>query len=317
MNVLEIEALGKHYPKVHAVRGISLSVPQGSIYGILGPNGSGKTTTLGIVLGVITPSAGTYRWFPGDSSTARIRQEFEPNKSNTHTGGGLSVSDARKRIGALLETPNFYPYLSGRKNLEIVAEIKNVPAHDIDRVLKIVDLSDRQHSPFKSYSLGMKQRLAIGSALLGDPEILVLDEPTNGLDPKGIADVRTIIQNEAKRGKTVLLASHIMDEVEKVCTHLAIMKKGELLAQGSLDEIMGGEELIEIAAEDMALLQTTLSAMPEVQIREVTPQIIRLVLHSSASKADLNKRLYEAGIIPTQFSTKKKSLETAFLQITD
>ncbi|MBX3103079.1 MAG: ATP-binding cassette domain-containing protein [Bacteroidetes bacterium] len=295
MQVLEINNLSKHYTNVQAVRSISISVPKGSIYGILGPNGSGKTSTLGMVLGVINPNSGSYRWFESDTS----------------------VSQSRKRIGALLETPNFYPYLSGRKNLEIVAAIKEVPFEDIDRVLEIVDLSDRQSSKFKTYSLGMKQRLAIGAALLGDPEVLVLDEPTNGLDPKGIADVRTLIQREAQRGKTVLLASHIMDEVEKVCTHVAVMKKGKLLAAGTLAELIQGEETIEIAAEDMARLEQFLGTLRGVKILEVKPQFIRIAVGEELDKTELNRRLYEAGMMPTQFATKKRSLESAFLALTD
>ena len=295
MHILEITHLAKRYPNVQAVRDLSIAVPKGSIYGLLGPNGSGKTSTLGMVLGVINPTGGSYRWFGSDAP----------------------VSDSRKRIGALLETPNFYPYLTGRKNLEIVAAIKEVPFEDIDRVLDIVELSDRQDSTFKTYSLGMKQRLALAAVLLGDPDVLVLDEPTNGLDPKGIADVRSLIQREAQRGKTVILASHIMDEVEKVCTHVAVIKKGNLLASGTLAELVQGDETIEIAAEDMARLEQFLGVQRGLRILEVRPQYIRVAVDADLDKTELNRKLFESGLMPTQFAVKKRSLESAFLQLTD
>ncbi|MCE3008668.1 MAG: ABC transporter ATP-binding protein [Bacteroidetes bacterium] len=304
MNVLEISGLEKHYPRVHAVRGIHFSVPKGSVYGILGPNGSGKTTTLGMVLGVIRPTAGSYSWHLGGMAGPSAAAEPE-------------TAEIRKRMGSLLETPNFYPYLTGRKNLEIVAEIKQVSYADIDRVLELAGLADRQHSKFKTYSLGMKQRLALASTLLGDPEVLVLDEPTNGLDPKGIAEVRDLIRQQAQAGKTILLASHMMDEVEKVCTHIAVLKKGELLAAGSMSELVSGAETIEISADDMPLLLARLRSLPQLDILKATSEIVTVVLREGLSKADLNRQLYEAGILLTRFAAQKRSLESKFLEITD
>ncbi|MBC7474435.1 MAG: ATP-binding cassette domain-containing protein, partial [Candidatus Sericytochromatia bacterium] len=199
VNILEINNLSKNYGKLKAVNSLSLTVQKGNIYGLLGPNGSGKTTTLGIVLGVINSSSGDFRWFNSDEKTK-----------------------SRKKIGAILETPNFYTYLSAYKNLQIVADIKGVDYQRIDTVLKTVNLFERKKDNFAGYSLGMKQRLALASALLSDPDVLVLDEPTNGLDPQGIADIREIIQKTAREGKTIIIASHILDEIEKVCTHVAV-----------------------------------------------------------------------------------------------
>ena len=208
--VLTISGLQKNYGKIHAVNDLSLSVERGSVYGILGPNGSGKTTTLAIILGVVNSNGGSYSWFGNENS-----------------------KNDRKRIGAILEQPLFYPYLTAEKNLQIVASIKGVEYSDIERVLKIVELFERKDSKFRTFSYGMKQRLAIASALLGNPEVLIFDEPTNGLDPKGIAEIRELIIKIAKQGITILLASHLLDEVQKTCSHVAVLKSGKKLYEGS------------------------------------------------------------------------------------
>src|SRR6195952_684835 len=218
--VLEINNLAKSYGPVQALRGISFNVPQGTVFGILGPNGSGKTTTLGIVMDILRPTSGGILLF-GETPT------------NLH----------RKRIGTLLETPNFYHYMSAVDNLKIAAAIKGIENPDIDGVLKQVNLYERRASKFQTFSLGMKQRLAIASCLLGDPEVMVFDEPTNGLDPVGIAEIRDLIRKIASEGHTIIMASHLLDEVEKVCTHVAIMKKGELLVTGSVQEIMSNDDM--------------------------------------------------------------------------
>lgn len=217
--ILDIHTLSKRYGSIQAVDKLSLQVEKGSIYGLLGPNGSGKTTTLGMVLDVIRPTSGSFSWFGQPASPA-----------------------TKKRVGALLETPNFYPYLTARRNLEIVAEIKGASHSRIAEVLHLVGLSQRMHTTFKGFSLGMKQRLALASSLLNDPEVLVLDEPTNGLDPEGIAEVRELILKIAAEGKTVILASHLLDEVEKVCTHVAVLQKGVLRAQGPVSTVLAAKD---------------------------------------------------------------------------
>ena len=225
--VLSTTALKKQYGPIKAVNGLDLRVEKGAVYGILGPNGSGKTTTLGMLLGIIQPTSGAYSWF---------------------NNGSLDIN--RKRIGSLLEQPNFYPYLSGEQNLKVVAKIKGVDEGTIDAVLASVNLLERKKSPARTYSLGMRQRLALASALLGNPDVLLLDEPTNGLDPQGIAEVREFITQQSAQGRTIILASHILDEVEKVCTHVSVIKKGTLLAEGSVADLIKGETQVEIAADN-------------------------------------------------------------------
>ena len=292
-NVLDIEVLSKRYGRVQALDQLSISVPEGSIYGLLGPNGSGKTTTLGIVLDVINPSGGTFQWFG------------QPMSKGT-----------KRRIGALLETPNFYPYLSGEKNLKIVADIKRVDHSQIGKALDMVGLASRKQNKFKGYSLGMKQRLAIGSALLGNPEVLVLDEPTNGLDPEGIAEVRQLIMNVAEEGKTILLASHLLDEVEKVCTHMAVLRNGKLKAEGPVSSIMvtndqvfisGGaspEKLLEIARQ-----------LPFVSEAHSLKDQVQLVLAPNTDSSELNRAFFAQGIALGQLTVRKKSLESQFMEI--
>ena len=205
MSVLQIDNISKSYGVVRALNNVSFSVPKGTVFGILGPNGSGKTTLLGIVMDVLKASGGSYSW-----------------------DGKPSTEEIRKQLGTLLETPNFYHYMSAEDNLKIAARIKGRGEDDIEKVLHLVNLYQRKSSKFSTYSLGMKQRLAIASTLLGDPDILVFDEPTNGLDPAGIAEIRELIKDLNRKGKTIIMASHILDEVEKVCTHVAIIQKGVL-----------------------------------------------------------------------------------------
>ncbi|HAK12033.1 MAG TPA: ABC transporter ATP-binding protein, partial [Chitinophagaceae bacterium] len=230
MQILQLHNISKAYGRIQALQDVSFNIPKGCVFGILGPNGSGKTTMLGIILDVLKADAGHFRWF---------EQEPDPHQ--------------RKKIGSLLETPNFYHYLSGADNLKITQHISGRgDAASIDAVLEIVKLTQRKKSKFSTYSLGMKQRLAIGGALLGNPDVLVLDEPTNGLDPVGIAEIRALIKELASNGKTIIMASHLLDEVEKVCTHVAILKKGKLLAAGHVDEVLLNEDIVEVAASDKA-----------------------------------------------------------------
>jgi ABC-2 type transport system ATP-binding protein len=273
---------------------VSFDVAPKSIFGILGPNGSGKTTTLGVVLDVVKADEGTYSWFGEDVHTNAIK----------------------RRVGALLETPNFYPYLSGYNNLKIVADIKHVPYSEINVVLDKMGLLGRKNSKFKAYSLGMKQRLAIASALLGDPEVLVLDEPTNGLDPEGITQIRSLIKQIAAEGKTILLASHLLDEVEKVCTHVGIMKGGNLLQYGHVNEILSEDVLLEISADDLNLLKSTIADMDYLKLlSEDKNKLMVKVLNESWNASTVNRALIDKGVVINHLVTKKSSLEEQFLKI--
>lgn len=292
--VLTIRNLSKRYGAIQAVNDVSFEVAPKSIFGILGPNGSGKTTTLGIVLDVVKADAGAYSWFG----------------SMEHT------KDIKRKVGALLETPNFYPYLSGYNNLKIVADIKGVPYTEISGVLDKMGLFGRKDSKFKSYSLGMKQRLAIAAAMLGDPDVLVLDEPTNGLDPEGISQIRTLIKQIAAEGKTIILASHILDEVEKVCTHVGILKGGNLLQYGHVDEILSEDILIEVSAENLALLKSSVADMEQLKmIEEDRNKLIIKVINDQWNATQVNQALIDKGVVLNHLIVKKSSLEDQFLKI--
>ncbi len=289
--VLEIRQLTKRYGRLVAVNNLSLKVGRGQVFGILGPNGSGKTTTLGILLDVINKTSGEFLWF-GESASKEMR----------------------KRIGAILETPIFYPYLSAVKNLEIVAEIKGAPKSNIEPALKKVELFDRKDDKFKTYSLGMKQRLSIASALICDPEVMILDEPTNGLDPQGIAEIRELIKSIAKDGKTIILASHLLDEVQKVCSHFCVLKKGNLLFSGLVDDIDKGIVNIEIGAT-ADNLEEVLKACPfAVKVKEDQGKYV-VELKNGHVAADLNQYLFEHNIAASHLITLKKSLEKQFLEL--
>lgn len=294
MVVLETHNLTKIYSKgIKAVDSLNLTIEKGNIYGILGPNGSGKTTTLGMILGIIAPTSGDYDWF-GDQKGAAVR----------------------RRIGAILETPNFYPYLNAQKNLELVAHIKKVPKNAISGLIEMVGLAGRTDAPFSTYSLGMKQRLAIAGALIGDPEVLIFDEPTNGLDPQGIVEVRELLANIGAQGKTILLASHIIDEVEKICNHVAIIKYGDLIASGSVAEILSTEPIIEVGATDLSALKNTLAGLNVVtSLREEIP-FLELTLSPDFSATQLNQWLFEQGQVLNHLKVRKKSLEAEFLERT-
>ena len=301
MAILRIDNLTKNYRSVKALNNVSFAVPTKTVFGILGPNGSGKTTLLGIVMDVIKASGGTYIW----------------------AGDGLAPNDLRKKIGTLLETPNFYHYLSAEKNLKIAARIKRSGEADIEKVLKMVNLYDRKDSKFNTFSLGMKQRLAIASALLGDPEILVFDEPTNGLDPAGIAEIRELIKELYKQGKTIIMASHILDEVEKVCTHVAIIQKGVLKTVGSVAELMntsavnaGTNILIEMSAADNNALKNMLQQMPGVEIVTEVDSDLHIICNENITGETVNRFCFEKGIVLNKLNVKRKSLETRFLEIT-
>lgn len=291
-NILSIEGLSKNYGIVDAVNNLSLSVQQGDVYGILGPNGSGKTTTLGVALGVIKQSKGTYSWF---------------NQGNSH--------HLRKKIGAMLDKPNFYPHLNGIENLRLAADIKEIAKPNIKEKLELAGLSKASHRKFYSYSTGMKQRLSLASTLLGNPEVLVLDEPTNGLDPEGIADVRNLIIKIAEEGATVIMASHLLDEVQKVCSHVAVIKGGKKLYEGQVQSLLSGDEGIEISSDNLIKLESVLVSYDGIEKYEKRSNYYLVKLKPGFKAAELSGFLITNGVDITQFAQKKGSLEQEFLQL--
>lgn len=293
--ILTLNNLTKHYGRVKAVNDLSFTIEKGNVYGILGPNGSGKSTTLGMVLNVVNATNGNFHWFDGSDST----------------------HNALKKVGAIIERPNFYPYMTAAQNLALVCKIKDVPALKIEEKLELVGLLDRKNSKFNTYSLGMKQRLAIASALLNDPEILILDEPTNGLDPQGIHQIREIIKKIAANGTTILLASHLLDEVEKVCSHVVILRKGVKLYSGRVDAMNASHGFFELKCDDKEKLKTYLENNPI--FGEVTTEgdLITGYLKSTLSAKELNSNLHSQGIVLTHLVQRKESLEEQFLQLTN
>ena len=293
--ILSINKLNKRYGKIHAVKDVSLEIHKGNVYGILGPNGSGKSTTLGIVLNVVNKTSGDYSWF----------------------GGALQTHEALKKVGAIIERPNFYPYMSAKENLELVCKIKGINYSKVDEKLEVVGLIDRKDSKFKTFSLGMKQRLAIASALLNDPEILILDEPTNGLDPQGIHQIRDIIRLIASQGTTILLASHLLDEVEKVCSHVLVLRYGEILYSGTVDGMVAHEAYFELQANDPKKLVETIKSHPDVE--KVTETEGKVIVHfkNEVDAAQLNQYLSERAVYLNHLVVKKLSLEEQFLALTN
>ncbi len=295
MSILTVENLSKNYGNIQALKNVSFSVPEGTVFGILGPNGSGKTTMLGTITDILKPTSGSYKLFDEVPSAAHRRQ-----------------------IGTLLETPNFYHYLSGVKNLEIAAEIKQHGREDIDKVLEIVDLVKRKDSKFSTYSLGMKQRLAIASCLLGNPDVLIFDEPTNGLDPVGIAEIRSLMKELHRQGKTIIMASHLLDEVEKVCTHVAILKKGQLITSGNVNEILSNEDMVEVAAADNKKLEEVLKNMTTQSRVTFEGGVIKIFFPvGTADLTAINNYCFSNGVILNHLLLKKKSLEARFFELTN
>ena len=293
--ILSINNLNKIYNKyVHAVNNVSLEIKKGNVYGILGPNGSGKSTTLGIVLNVVNKTSGTYSWF----------------------GGKVETHEALKKVGAIIERPNFYPYMTAKQNLELVCKIKNIDYSKVQEKLALVGLVERENSKFNTFSLGMKQRLAIASALLNDPEILILDEPTNGLDPQGIHQIRDIIRLIASQGTTILLASHLLDEVEKVCSHVLVLQKGKILYSGTVDGMSSNEGFFELQSENTDALIKVLQSHSAIEKVVTEDGKVLVYLKSPLAAADLNKYLFENNIFLNHLVKRKTSLEDQFLELT-
>ena len=293
--ILTISNLTKKFGYLTAVKDLSFTIKKGNVYGILGPNGSGKSTTLGIVLNVVNKTSGDFSWFEG--------------RTTTH--------DALKKVGAIIENPNFYPYMTAYQNLKLVCKIKGVDYSKIDEKLEIVGLLDRKDSKFKNYSLGMKQRLAIASALLNDPEILILDEPTNGLDPQGIHQIRTLIKQIASEGTTILLASHLLDEVEKVCSHVVVLRKGEKLYSGRVDEMISSHGFFELKSAQHDALVAFLKDNPDFISVKEEGELITAFLNQPMDAATFNKMMFEKGITLSHLVKRKESLEEQFLKLTD
>ena len=292
--ILTLNNLTKHYGKVKAVNDLSFTIEKGNVYGILGPNGSGKSTTLGMVLNVVNSTSGVFQWFDGSDTT----------------------HNALKKVGAIIERPNFYPYMTAAQNLELVCTIKDVDPGKIEEKLEIVHLLDRKDSKFSTFSLGMKQRLAIASALLNDPEILILDEPTNGLDPQGIHQIREIIKTIASGGTTILLASHLLDEVEKVCSHVVIIRKGVKLYAGPVDELNASHGFFELRCEKQAELISVLESHQDFASVKEENGLVTAFLKNALTAEELNTLLFTQGIVLSHMVKRKESLEEQFLQLT-
>lgn len=293
--ILSLKNLDKKYGPVHAVNNLSFDIQKGNVYGILGPNGSGKSTTLGIILNVVNRTSGEFSWF----------------------NGGVSTHEALKKVGAIIERPNFYPYMTATQNLKLICKIKGVSVDKIDEKLKTVNLFERRDSKFKTYSLGMKQRLAIASALLNDPEILILDEPTNGLDPQGIHEIRQIIKEIAKGGTTILLASHLLDEVEKVCSHVVVIRKGIKLYAGRVDEMTASNGLFELKVEkDENKLTQLLEEHTSISSVKKEEEVLIATLNQEMPASEMNAYLFKNGITLSHLVKRKPSLEQQFLSLT-
>ena len=293
--ILSLKNLDKKYGRVHAVNNLSFDIQKGNVYGILGPNGSGKSTTLGIILNVVNRTSGEFSWFDGK----------------------LSTHDALKKVGAIIERPNFYPYMTAIQNLSLICKIKGISTDKIDEKLKVVNLYERRDSKFRTYSLGMKQRLAIASALLNDPEILILDEPTNGLDPQGIHEIREIIKGIAKNGTTILLASHLLDEVEKVCSHVVVIRQGVKLYSGRVDQMTASSGFFELSVNnDKEKLIAILKEHKGISSVSKEGELVIANLNDKMEASEINEFLFNKGVTLSHLTKKMPSLEQQFLDLT-
>ena len=290
--ILQTFGLTKRFGKILAVDNLDLEIESGQVYGILGPNGSGKTTTLGMILGVTNKTKGAYSWF--------------------ESGEGFQL---RKRVGAILEHPIFYPYLTAVQNLSIGALIKEIKQPDLDGILKMVGLYDRRNDPFRTYSLGMKQRLAIASSMLSNPSVLIFDEPTNGLDPQGIAEIRNIILEIRKMGKTIVIASHLLDEVQKVCTHFAVLRTGKKIFAGEVDDVLNQNSRIEIGCENIEQAKMILSNDQRVLNTTLENECLVVEVEDSMTTFDMNKLMIQNDVVLSHLLFRRSNLEEQFLAI--
>ncbi len=294
-SILNISNLTKKFGHLTAVKNLSFNIEKGNVYGILGPNGSGKSTTLGIVLNVVNKTSGEFHWYDGS----------------------LTTHQALKKVGAIIERPNFYPYMTAYQNLKLVCRIKEISHDSINKTLEIVGLLNRKDYVFDNFSLGMKQRLAIASALLNDPEILILDEPTNGLDPQGIHQIREIIKKIAEAGTTILLASHLLDEVEKVCSHVVVLNKGVNIFSGRVDELISSNGFFELKTSQQDELIDLIDSHTNFVRTKIEGELITAFLKLPMEAEEFNKLLFKNGIILSHLVKRKESLEEQFLQLTE
>ena len=290
---VQTDGLTKRYGDRLAVDRVSMTVRRGEVYGFLGPNGAGKTTTLRMALGLIRPTAG----------------------SVSVLGRPAGRADVTARVGALIEGPGFYPYLSGRDNLRTLARYRRLPAAEVERALAVVDLTDRAGDRFRGYSLGMKQRLGVAAALLGDPELVVLDEPTNGLDPAGMADMRELIVSLARGGRTVVLSSHLLAEVQEICDRVGVIAGGRLLRESTVAELRGAATLHVRATPEDAALAVAMRLAGDDGVRRTHGGVLELELPASAAP-ELTRALVSAGLDVHEVSASERSLEDVFFQMT-
>ena len=292
--LLELDGLSKYFGRLKAVDQLTFTLKKGNSYGLLGPNGSGKSTTLGMILNVVNPTSGSFSWYEGV----------------------LSTQQALKKIGAIIERPNFYPYMTALQNLQLICKIKQYSDATLQEKLELVGLWERRNNKFSTYSLGMKQRLAIAAALINNPELLILDEPTNGLDPEGIHQIRGLIKKIAGQGTTILLASHLLDEVEKVCSHVIILKKGVKYYEGPVDGIHKSFGYIELKAQNLKLLKQFMAALEEVDSIEEESSMLKVFLKNELNTEELSQQLAQEKIYITHLAQKRPSLEEQFLTLT-
>lgn len=290
--ILSVHNLSKNFGKIQAVDQLSIEVNRGEVFGLLGPNGSGKSTTLGMLLDLVKPVSGKFEWF-----------------------GQKPSKESRKKIGSVIETPNFFPYLSAEQNLKIVADIRGLDYDDIPRVLQLVSLYERRSSRFKTFSFGMKQRLAVASALLGHPEVMILDEPTNGLDPQGIAQMRELILQVASEGITIILASHLLDEVQKVCTHVAVLSKGKKLFSGEVSKVLAISDCMELSSADKTALINVVLEHPEYKSHQLSEDLLLVYFKHDVEPSSINAFCNQRGIMLSHLAERKRSLEQHFLEL--
>lgn len=294
--ILRTEALHKQFGRIDAVIDMDLQVFDSEVYSFLGPNGSGKSTTVGMILGLVRPTGGRALVFGSDMAT--------------HPWPAL------RRVGAVIESPAFYPYLSGADNLRVLAiALGDIPDARVDEMLELVGLRERGGDPYKTYSLGMKQRLGIASTLLRDPDLVILDEPTNGLDPAGTREVRELIPRLARDGRTVFLCSHLLHEVQTVSDRVGIVKRGRMVAQGTVDELLGRGQYLRVRADDNDALARALGGIEWVRAVERVDGFVRATTPVSRA-AELNRVLASQGVYVSELTPWEVDLESVFLDLT-